>query len=110
VTISTGQAKLKAYTAGPVQTENGVAYREVQFVMEFRASWDHTIDDRGFNEKDPAASGKLKEVVKGTPPVKPDKPWPLDGSGAAKAAATDAPAILTFRPYARLSFAGFNFA
>lgn len=108
--IADGQAKLKAYTAGATKTENGFTYREVQWVLQFRESWDDKIEDRGFNEKDPDNPGHVKAIVTNIPPTKPDKPWPLDGSGAAKLFSDDAPEVLTFKPYKKKSFAKFKFS
>ena len=113
VNISAGQGKMKALTAGEVQTMmvNGVQvqYRERTMTLQFRNSWKDLVDDRGFNEADTNNSGKLKEIVKGTPPTKTDKPWPLDGNGGAKPNVTDTPAQLTFYPYTPRSFSGFSF-
>jgi hypothetical protein len=105
-TIEVGVCKMKSYTAGEVQTENGYDFRVARFILQFRASWDDVIEDRGFHESDGA--GKLKEISKGTPPTKVDKPWPLDGSGAAKPNATDEPFALTFFPYYTGTFATFQ--
>lgn len=108
VSIGDGQGKCRAITGGPLQNTlvNGtrVYYREKTTTIDFRMNWNDVIDDRGFNEKDPMTMGKLRQIVKGTPPTKPDKPWPLDGSGAAKANITDTPSQLTFKPYKKMSF------
>jgi hypothetical protein len=107
VSISSGQAKMKAWTCGSVQYQNGVPFRVATQVIDLRQTWIDTTDDRGFNEIDPNNSGKLKQIVIGnSPPTKPDNPWPLDGSGAAKPNASDPPAQLTFQPYATVGFSG----
>lgn len=103
ISIDAGQAKCKGWTAGPRLFENGVAYRVSKVVLQFRESWDHVVEDRGFNEKD-GSTGKVKQIVKGTPPTKPETPWPLDGAGVAKANIADAPAQLTFQPYFKRAF------
>ena len=107
--IAAGQCKIKAYTAGRRQVENGVTFRVAKWILHFRKTWDDIVEDRGFHEKDADNVGKLKEIIKGTPPTKTDKPWPLDGAGAKMPNASDAPAKLTFVPYDKLPFSGLNF-
>jgi hypothetical protein len=102
--IAAGQARLSGVTCSATKTRAGVSYRTRTITIKLRSSWDQTIDDRGFNEADPDHSGKVREITKGAPPVKVDKPWPLNGSGAAKPNATDAPAVLTFKPYPAKDF------
>ncbi|HEV7299261.1 MAG TPA: hypothetical protein VGN72_07845 [Tepidisphaeraceae bacterium] len=104
VSISAGQAKLKCWTVGPVQSEtvNGVVvnYRQSKILYQFRETWDHVVEDRGYNEKD-GTTGKVKPILKGDkPPTPVDTPWPLDGAGAKKANISDEPEPLTFKPYA----------
>lgn len=110
VTISEGQAKMKAITGGAKTTVNiggtDVTYRPVTYTIHFREDWNDVIEDRGYHESD--GSGKLKEINKGTPPIKPDKPWPLDGSGGAKPNATDTPETITFYPYSTQPFSTFS--
>lgn len=108
VSISTGQARMTGIKCTPTKTRAGVSYRTLTLSLKVRSSWDHAVDDRGFNELDPVNTGKVREITKGTPPTKVDKPWPLDGSGAAKANSTDAPATLTFKPYPSKDFSAWS--
>lgn len=96
--VGAGEGKMTIITATP-QVENGVTYQRVRWEVELAESWDLSIEDRGLCEADPANPGKLRPIMKGTPPVPVDKAWPLDGNGAALPNATDAPAILTFYSY-----------
>ncbi|HEV7299205.1 MAG TPA: hypothetical protein VGN72_07560 [Tepidisphaeraceae bacterium] len=107
VPVPAGKAKLKSWTVGGVQTEtvNGVAvtYRQSKVLYQFRSSWDHVVEDRGFNEKD-GTTGKLKTIVKGDKdPTPVETAWPLDGAGAKKTNISDTPAELTFKPYASVA-------
>jgi len=102
--IAAGQARMTGIKCPSTKTRAGVSYRTLTLTIKLRSSWDHVVEDRGFNELDPDNSGKVRQIVKGTPPTKVDKPWPLDGSGAAKANSTDAPATLTFKPYPAKDF------
>lgn len=111
VSIDAGQAKMKCHIAGAVQTENGVSYKQVKTILQFRPTWDDVVEDRGFNELDPANDGKLKQIMKGAaPPAPVDTPWPLNGEGAKLPNSTDAPATLTFVPYFKLPFAAIDFS
>jgi hypothetical protein len=116
LSIGTGQALIKGGTIGAVQRTKiegeWVYYRNVKYSLAYKQNWDDSIDDRGYNEQwgsDPSGNTTLKEIVKGLPPVKPDRPWPLDGSGAAKPNITDPPSKLTFKPYPQQSFGVFDF-
>lgn len=100
INIGIGQARFAGVKCSGIKTSNNVQYRTRSITLKLRASWDHKVDDRGFNE---LVAGKLREIVKDSPP-KVDKPWPLDGAGAKKALATDAPAELTFLPYPKRDF------
>jgi hypothetical protein len=108
--IGAGQARMGGIRCSGIKTSNGIDYRTRTIILKLRKSWDDVIDDRGFHEKDSPEgssagfSGKLREIVKGVPPVKPDKPWPLDGAGAALPNAGDTPADLTFVPYPEKDF------
>ncbi len=116
--ITAGQAKLSGIPAAPWVTVNilvagvptSVRYREVTFKLKFKANWLDVVQDRGLCEIDPDHTGKLRQILKGTPPLPVDKPWPLDGSGAAKANATDTPATISLHPYATMAFASFGFS
>lgn len=103
-TVAAGQARFAGVRCSGIKKSNGVQYRTRVITLKLRSSWDDVVEDRGFFEKDSANPGKLKEINAGTPPGKPEKPWPLDGSGAAKANAADAPAELTFVPYPSMDF------
>lgn len=113
--VNINQAKMSSISCGGWQFAkvNGVqiAYRQETFHLKFKEDWDDHIDDRGFNEKDTANAGKLKPILKGTPAgTKVDKPWPLNGSGAAKTNSTDTPYSLDFRPYKQLAYSIFSFS
>lgn len=107
--ISDGQAKMSVGGTARTAYYKGQLYYVVTYKMKLRESWDVKVEDRGFNEKNIAKPGELKAIVKGTPPVQVDKPWPLDGSGAKKPNSTDAPEQLTFKPYKKKSFSTFRF-
>jgi hypothetical protein len=109
VVVGAYQAKCKGWTCGAVQEENGTQFRVSKVVLQFRRTWDHVVEDRGFNEKD-GSTGKLKEIVKGTPPTKVDQPWPLDAAGAAKPNADDPADTLTFYPYYAETYVGLPIA
>jgi hypothetical protein len=100
--ISAGQARMGGIKCSGIKERNGVDYRTRTIVLKLRANWDQVVEDRGYHFK--LASGKLSEIVKGKPPVKPDKPWPLDGAGNAMFAATSTPATRTHKPYPRKDF------
>lgn len=108
--IDVDQCKMKSYTAGEVQNENNVEYRVAKWVLQFRPSWKHVVENRGFNERDPDDGSKLREIVKGTPPVKVDRPWPLNAAGRKMPNPSDIPTTITFVPYNPRSFGQFGFA
>lgn len=107
VTLLAGQAKCKGWTCGGLQERNGVQYRVAKIVLQLKASWNHDVEDRGFNFL--GADGKLHEIPKGTPPIKPDTPYPLDGNGVDMDFPDDEPAVLTFKPYGPEPFDGLPF-
>jgi hypothetical protein len=73
--------------------------------------WYDVIDDRGLNQLVTVSGNKvLQPITKGGTPAKPDRPWPLNGSGAAKPNATDTPYSLIFQPYNQQAFTGFVYA
>jgi hypothetical protein len=105
VSIGAGEAKMSGHGAEKNWDAGGTPYYTVNYVIKFKANWKEVeLEDRGYNEKDEDNAGKLKEIVKGKPPTKPDRPWPLDGDGAAKANSDDAPELLTFQVYQETSF------
>lgn len=104
VSVAIGQARFAGAKATATKTANGVSYRTLTVTIKLAESWDHVVDDRGFFEVDPDEAGKLIEI-KSNDGERLERPWPLDGSGAAKANADDAPAELTFVPYPRRAFA-----
>jgi hypothetical protein len=106
-TVAAGKCKMKAYTCSGKQRENGHDFRQVKFVLQFRASWDDVVEDRGFNEFFAPLVAPKPIVDQAAVPV--TSPYPLDGSGAKKTNPTDTPATLTFVPYTKLTFAGFSF-
>lgn len=105
--IGVGEAKMGMMTGSAKQVRNGIEYVVVKYPMKLRADWDDKIGSYGFQE---LVSGKLKDIVKGTPPTKVDKPWPLNENGTKKTNSTDAPFEIVFKPFPRLSFATFSFA
>lgn len=104
ITFSARQLRFAGYKISPKQMRNNIAYRTEEITLAIRKDWRLSIDSRGYNEKSSTA-GKLQEISKGTPPVKPDKPWPLDSAGKATANATDTPAKVTLQPYPEMAFA-----
>jgi hypothetical protein len=104
--IGEGQARFAGISCGEIQRRNGIAYRTLQITLKLRKSWNDRIDSRGFNE---LSAGSLKEIVKGTPPVKVDKSWPLDVAGAALGSPDAAPALVILVPYPSLSFSIWGF-
>ena len=108
VTIAPRVALMLGIRKSEQREEAGTLYHELTFSLAIRPeTWDEVLADRGFHESD--GSGGLKEIIKGTPPTRPETPWPLDGNGAAKANATDAPATGSFLPYPQVSFGSLNF-
>lgn len=104
-TFGPRQVLIHGVGCGSPQERNGVVFRQLKHVVGIRAAtWDDVLADRGYHELD--GSGGLREIRKGTPPVRVEQPWPLDGSGAAKANATDEPAKGTFYPYRLASHGG----
>lgn len=98
--VAIGQAKMIGPMGEKNYDANAVAYFAVTYIVRFKEDgWKNVkLDDRGYNEKNPDKPGKLKEIVKGTPPVKPDHPWPLNGLGYATMMNSDSiPAELTFQ-------------
>lgn len=102
-TYAAGQLRIRAISAqGPFE-ENGVTFwRETIVVAKKADKWEHKFEDRGYSELD---EGKLKPILNadGEQVV---RPWPLDGSGAAKASPTDEPATLVRKPYLATTLAG----
>jgi hypothetical protein len=117
LTLNANQARIKGANISALTKQlvfgTYVQFRTVKFNLAFKANWQDKIDDRGFNQKwtsNADGSVTLKEIVKGVPPTKPDRPWPLDGNGNAKPNITDMPSQLTFQPYPQMSFSVFNFS
>jgi hypothetical protein len=107
--IGKGEAKMSGISAKTAYYE-GTKYYQITYKLKLRETWKVKIEDRGYNEKDTTNTGKVKPILKGTPPVPVDKPWPLDGAGAKKANSTDKPSQLEFKPYKEKSFSVFNFS
>lgn len=97
------QLLLVNWTASGPNVENDITFwTETIEIAKRIAGWDQVYEDRDTQELDGA--GGLKPILDAThQPVA--APWSLDGSGAAKASPTDAPATLTFVPYAAVAFA-----
>ncbi len=108
--IAIGTARAKGCSCGSVQIQNGVKYRVKKWSLAFKSSWNDVVDNRGFNETATVA-GKtvLKEIIKGTPPVKPESPWPLKADGTAYPNVTDVPPQITFKPYPQKVFSSLGF-
>lgn len=106
-TYAPGTLKLSPIRATKVtETFNGseVVYYRRTFVLKARAEgWDDSALDVGLNE---LRSGQLVPITDAAGlPVR--RPYPLE-SGAAKPEPTDPADVLSFRPYARVSFAPLN--
>ena len=106
-TIGPRVALLLGVSASEYQERLGTRYRTLRFAIGIAPeTWDMTRADRGHHE---LAGGKLKEIRKGTPPVRVESPYPLDGAGGAKAAPTDEPARGEFLPYRQRPFSALGF-
>lgn len=104
VTIGVGECKMKSYTAGPRQTENGVAFRVARWDLEFKETWDDEVESRGYQEL--ASGTPLNWVdILGKDGKRIDSPWPLGEDGFALDNADDEPALITFKPYFEDTFA-----
>ena len=105
-TLAAGEAALSDFGYSEkktVEKNDGttVTFFEETIKIIARPSWDDVFEDRGLDELD---AGELVQILdKDGNPV--TKPYPLDGSGAAKANPTDEPAQITFKPYAQKSWA-----
>lgn len=107
VTIAAGKAKLEEISYSDEQVVDNGAGGTVSYYVETlkivaRSSWDDVFDDRGLNELD---GGELKPILdtNGDPVV---LPYPLDGSGGPQSSPTTAPAQITRKPYASVSWSG----
>ena len=108
VSIGQRQALMLGISGSDYKEDAGTLYRTVSFNIAINPdTWDDTRADRGLHE---LASGKLREIRKGAPPILVEQPWPLNGSGGALSTSTATPAKLVFRPYKALPFAGFAFS
>lgn len=103
ISFSENQVRFGGARCSGIRTSNGIDYRTRVIVLKLRQHWNDVVEDRGFHEGatfvSPGVPKDIKEIVKGTPPTKPEHPWPLDGSGTAKANVSDAPAQITLKPY-----------
>lgn len=106
--VGEGEAKFVGFSASEQREGDFDPFLRCRWEIALAPDWDLYLDDRGFCEADPANAGKLKEIVKGTPPTQVDKPWPLDGEGAALPNASDLPAELAFPLYPRKPFSVFG--
>lgn len=111
--VDIGQARFAGVKCSGVKTSNGIDYRTRTIVLKLRKTWDQDIEDRGFHERyeeeeevdgDTVVFTGLREIVKGEPPVKVDKTWPLDGEGGKMPNPDDPAAVLTFVPYPKRDF------
>lgn len=90
----------------------GVVYH--YFATGFRLLADHAghvdlASDRDYDQWITGGSGAIRVPILDKTGQRVTSPWPLDGSGHAKASAGDAPAVLTFVPYALVSW-GIDFS
>lgn len=109
--VGAGEGKMVAISVTPTITPSGLLYGKVRWEIEAAPDWmDHFVD-RGFNElfgipQIGAGQVNHREITKGVPPVKVDKPSPLDGSGHAQDPA-DPLVTLDFQPYTKKDFSVF---
>ena len=100
VTYSARKLRMKPITA-TLMREGVYQYWSVKYTIILPSSdivtaWDHEIADQGYIAN---YSGTIVDILDPRGQRWP-RPYPLDGSGAAKTAFTDDPAVLTFHPYA----------
>jgi hypothetical protein len=86
-------------------------YYEVNLEFAFNGDlWIDFVDDRGTHELIDVTDGDGQVVGRFLSPIRTadgrvvERPYPLDGDGAAKANADDDPAVLEFRPYPEMNF------
>lgn len=107
-TFSAGRALL-TIKPGLKTTESGQTYYPVVYYFKFCAeTWivrHGKLLDYGYNEWN--GTDLVPILDKDGMPV--SRPWPLDGSGAAKANATDFPAYLQYKVYPAADFSVFSF-
>lgn len=102
-TIAAGVAKMGTITCSDLKLQNGVYYYEVTYPIEFKeGGYDDEFYDRDYYELDD--DGNRRQILDSAG-MQVKTPWPLDGSGVAKANSSDEPAVLTFKPYNRKTFA-----
>lgn len=103
--LSAGQAFLSDFNVGPKQEKvvgvSTVTYYKRTVTVYARADWDDKFEDRGLNGFDISASGVGLVPIRDSEGGKVATPFPLDGLGFAKAAATDTPAEIVLKPYER---------
>ena len=95
--------RIAGYSASGPNVENDVTYWTETIRLAKRIEgWDDEYEDRGLNQ---LQDGKPKPILdaKHEPVI---LPFPLDGAGAALAAATDPPALILRKPYAAGGFPG----
>lgn len=95
ITIAPRMGYLQSLTGEVGISENGVTYDRVSISVKVQGKsyYPYSLLDMGLEELD---SGELKKILdKDGKEIK--HPWPLNGSGAAKANPTDTPATLDFR-------------
>jgi hypothetical protein len=96
---------IKSWTADGPHQDGGVTYwTETIDVVKRTDGWDLIYPDQGRSQLEdngnriPIRDAQGRQV---------EDDWPLDGAGAAKAAATDTPANLTRKPYEAVAFPAF---
>lgn len=93
--------RIRSWTATGPHEENDVTFWTETIKIGKRVdTWDDFFEDRGLNELE---GGQPKPITDADGQAI-QLPYPLDGSGAKKANATDAPAIITRKPYAAVTF------
>ena len=101
VTYTARTLLIAGWSATGPHLENGVTFwTETIRIAKRAATWDDKFEDRGLNE---LSSGKPKPILDAkNQPI--TAPYPLNGSGAKRVNVTDAPAVITRKPYAAGSF------
>jgi len=114
VSVGIGRALCLPIQISEWKEENGIAYREVRYSIRLTSAehgFDLRVYDIGYERlytvpgSDPPEV-KRKRIKEG--PEYITRPYPLDGNGQPKDNASDKPAILTFKVYPEVSFAGLN--
>jgi hypothetical protein len=104
VTYNARRLLIKSWTADGPHQDNGVSYwTESIDILKKADGWDLVYPDQGRSE----LNGDNRIPIRDAQGRQVEDDWPLDGAGGAKAAATDAPAELTRKPYEAVVFPSF---